>query len=95
MINENTTNKNYPLPHPSNIASQDVTRIATAIEMIDEDISECSDSINTIDHSVQDLNLKSLKIPTDFVGQVDTELNDLQPGQYIVVNEDGKRANSS
>ncbi len=88
MVNETTNNKNYPLPHPSNIASQDVTRIATAIEMIDKDISECSDSISTLDNAFQNLNSKSLKIPSDFVGQVDTELNDLQPGQYIVVNED-------
>ena len=87
-MNETTSNKNYPLPHPSNIASQDVERIATAITMIDEDISESLDSINTIDNAVQNLNSKSLKISTDFVGQVDTELNDLQPGQYIVVNED-------
>ena len=88
MVDETTTNKNYPLPHPSNIASQDVTRIATAISMIDEDISECSDSISTLDNAFQNLNSKSLKIPSDFVGQVDTELNNLQPGQYIVVNED-------
>jgi len=95
MVDETTTNKNYPLPHPSNIASQDVTRIATAISMIDEDISECSDSISTLDNAFQNLNSKSLKIPSDFVGQVDTELNDLQPGQYIVVNEDASGFSSA
>ena len=55
MIDESTQNKNYPLPHPSNIASQDVTRIATALTMIDADISECSDSINSINNTVQNL----------------------------------------
>ena len=88
MVDETTTNKNYPLPHPSNIASQNVERIATAISMIDGDVQTCSNSIDTINNTVQNLNSKSLKIPSDFIGQVDTELNDLQPGQYIVVNED-------
>ena len=88
MIDENTQNKNYPLPHPSNIASQDVTRIATAITMIDADISECSDSINTINNTVQNLDAKSLRIPSELVGQIDTELKNLQPRQYVVVNED-------
>jgi hypothetical protein len=39
MIDNRTENKNYPLPHPQNIASQDVGRIATAIEMIDGDVN--------------------------------------------------------
>ena len=88
MIDENTQNKNYPLPHPSNIASQDVERIAASITMIDADISECSDSINTINSTVQNLDAKSLRIPSELVGKVDTELKNLQPRQYIVVNED-------
>ena len=88
MIDESTQNKNYPLPHPSNIASQDVERIATAITMIDADISECSNSINTINSTVQNLDAKSLRIPSELVGQIDTELKNLQPRQYVVVNED-------
>ena len=88
MIDNKTENKNYPLPHPSNIASKDVERIATSITMIDADISECSDSINSINNTVQNLDAKSLRIPSELVGTVDTELKDLQPRQYIVVNED-------
>ncbi|WP_419247464.1 hypothetical protein ACJZL1_02865 [Wolbachia endosymbiont of Rhagoletis indifferens] len=30
----------YPLPHPENIAVEDVVRIRRAIEKIDEDMSE-------------------------------------------------------
>ena len=88
MVDNRTTNKNYPLPHPSNIASQDVTRIATAITMIDSDISECSSSINSINNTVQNLDAKSLRIPTELVGQVNTELTNIQPRRYVVVNED-------
>ena len=88
MVNETTNNKNYPLPHPSNIASQDVARIATSISMIDADISECSSSINSINNTVQNLDAKSLRIPSEFVGQVDTELTNIQPRRYVVVNED-------
>ncbi|MBQ3564734.1 MAG: hypothetical protein IJA14_01140, partial [Alphaproteobacteria bacterium] len=88
MVNETTNNKNYPLPHPSNIASQDVTRIATALTMIDADISECSSSINSINNTVQNLDAKSLRIPSELVGQVNTELTNIQPRRYVVVNED-------
>ena len=88
MIDESTQNKNYPLPHPSNIASQDVMRIATALTMIDTDISECSSSINSINNTVQNLYAKSLRIPTELVGQVNTELTNIQPRRYVVVNED-------
>ncbi|WP_353283907.1 hypothetical protein [Wolbachia endosymbiont (group A) of Lypha dubia] len=34
------TKRGYPLPHPENIAVQDVVRIRRAIEKIDEDMSE-------------------------------------------------------
>ncbi|WP_341817228.1 hypothetical protein [Wolbachia endosymbiont (group A) of Agelastica alni] len=34
------TKRGYPLPHPENIAAQDVVRIRRAIEKIDEDMSE-------------------------------------------------------
>ena len=88
MVNETTNNKNYPLPHPSNIASRDVERIATSISMIDADISECSSSINSINNTVQNLDARSLRIPSELVGQVDTELTNIQPRRYVVVNED-------
>ncbi len=88
MVDESTTNKHYPLPHPSNIASQDVTRIATAISMIDSDVTSCLQSVETMSSTVSGLETKALKIPNELVGQVDTELGDIIPGRYIVVNED-------
>ncbi|WP_353282449.1 hypothetical protein [Wolbachia endosymbiont (group A) of Myopa testacea] len=39
MPNEETK-RGYPLPHPENIAVEDVVRIRRAIERIDEDMSE-------------------------------------------------------
>ncbi len=37
--------RGYPLPHPENIAAQDVVRIRRAIEKIDEDMSEREDEL--------------------------------------------------
>ncbi len=34
------TKRGYPLPHPENIAVQDVVRIRTTIEKVDKDMSE-------------------------------------------------------
>ncbi len=39
------TKRGYPLPHPENIAAQDVVRIRRAIEKIDEDMSEREDEL--------------------------------------------------
>ncbi len=39
------TKRGYPLPHPENIAAQDVVRIRGAIEKIDEDMSEREDEL--------------------------------------------------
>ncbi|KAB2978022.1 MULTISPECIES: hypothetical protein [unclassified Wolbachia] len=39
-MSDDKTSRGYPLPHPENIAVQDVVRIRTAIEKIDEDMSE-------------------------------------------------------
>lgn len=89
MINETTNNKNYPLPHPSNIASQDVERIATAISMIDSDISAINASVNNMDTNVQSINERSLRIPEDKVGIVNTELQNLEARKYITVNSAG------
>ena len=34
------------------------------------------------------MDAKSLRIPSELVGQVDTELTNIQPRRYVVVNED-------
>ncbi len=65
MIDEKTTNKNYPLPHPQNIASQDVGRIATSISMIDTDISECDSAINELEETVKKLDNNAVRIPNE------------------------------
>jgi hypothetical protein len=88
MIDEKTEHKNYPLPHPENIASQDIGRIAEAIEMVDADINSCATAIDGIVETVQELDAKSLRIPSSLVGTVNTELSDLEPRRYIVVNDD-------
>lgn len=88
MIDKKTPNKNYPLPHPENIASQDVERIATAITMVDADMQACSDAANSIVDTVKALDKNSLRIPTESIGKIDPELKNLAPRQYIVVNDD-------
>ena len=89
MVDQVTENKNYPLPHPSNIASQDVTRIANAITMIDSDISAINASVNNMDTNVQLINERSLRIPEDKVGIINTELQNLEARKYITVNSAG------
>ncbi|XCA33329.1 MAG: hypothetical protein ABS808_00335 [Wolbachia endosymbiont of Polyergus mexicanus] len=42
---DDQTKRGYPLPHPENIAAQDVVRIRTSIEKIDEDMSEREDEL--------------------------------------------------
>ncbi|WP_254229768.1 hypothetical protein [Wolbachia pipientis] len=42
------TRRGYPLPHPENIAVEDVVRIRRAIEKIDEDITEREDEHNQL-----------------------------------------------
>ncbi len=39
-MSDDKTSRGYSLPHPENIAVQDVVRIRTTIEKIDEDITE-------------------------------------------------------
>ncbi|APR98692.1 hypothetical protein [Wolbachia endosymbiont of Folsomia candida] len=34
------TERGYPLPHPENIAAEDVVRIRKTIEKVDEDITQ-------------------------------------------------------
>ena len=88
MINETTTHKNYPLPHPENIASQDVERIASAIEMIDEDISTCNYSITNMSDKIRSLECSALHIPDDQISIINPELQDLSAKKYLVVNAD-------
>ncbi|MBC6685713.1 hypothetical protein H9I48_00310 [Wolbachia pipientis] len=47
MPNEETK-RGYPLPHPENIAAQDVIRIRTTIEKVDEDMSERESEHNNL-----------------------------------------------
>ncbi|MGL9779616.1 MAG: hypothetical protein ACR5K5_05220 [Wolbachia sp.] len=42
---DDQTKRGYPLPHPENIAVEDVVRIRRAIEKIDEDMSEREDEL--------------------------------------------------
>lgn len=39
-MSDDKTSRGYPLPHPENIAVEDVVRIRRAIEKIDEDITK-------------------------------------------------------
>lgn len=87
MIEESTVNRKYPLPHPENRASQDVERIAAAISMIDEDINACIDSYES-NEGVNRLLESALKIPKSLTGSVNTEITDIKPQSYLVVNED-------
>ncbi|WP_341819757.1 hypothetical protein [Wolbachia endosymbiont (group A) of Brachyopa scutellaris] len=47
MPNEQSK-RGYTLPHPENIAVEDVVRIRRAIEKIDEDITEREDEHNQL-----------------------------------------------
>ncbi|WP_264954093.1 hypothetical protein [Wolbachia endosymbiont (group A) of Endotricha flammealis] len=42
------TKRGYPLPHPENIAVEDVVRIRRTIEKIDEDMSEKENKHNQL-----------------------------------------------
>ncbi|ADW80165.1 MULTISPECIES: hypothetical protein [Wolbachia] len=44
----NQSKRGYTLPHPENIAVEDVVRIRRAIEKIDEDITEREDKHNQL-----------------------------------------------
>ena len=87
MIEESTINRKYPLPHPENRASQDVERIANAIRMIDEDINACIDSYES-NEGVNRLLACALKIPKSLTDSLNTEITDIKPQSYLVVNED-------
>ncbi|WP_264338163.1 hypothetical protein [Wolbachia endosymbiont (group A) of Cheilosia soror] len=42
------TRRGYPLPHPENIAVEDVVRIRTTIEKVDEDMSKGENKHNNL-----------------------------------------------
>ena len=88
MIDNKTLNKQYPLPNPANIASQDVGRIAIAIGMIDSDIATCEALVEATNSSINNIQQRALHIPTDQIGVIDPELKDLSARKYLVVNSD-------
>ncbi|WP_353277815.1 hypothetical protein [Wolbachia endosymbiont (group A) of Agelastica alni] len=47
-MSDDKTSRGYSLPHPENIAVQDVVRIRTTIEKIDEDITEREEEHNKL-----------------------------------------------
>ncbi|BET29130.1 MULTISPECIES: hypothetical protein [Wolbachia] len=53
------TKRGYPLPHPENIAVQDVVRIRRAIEKIDEDITEREDEHNQLKSNFERFNFET------------------------------------
>ncbi len=52
------TKRGYPLPHPENIAVEDVIRIRRAIEKIDEDMSERKNKHNDLQKAFERLNFE-------------------------------------
>lgn len=55
----NETRRGYPLPHPENIAVQDVVRIRKAVEKIDEDMSERESKHNDLQKAFERLNFET------------------------------------
>lgn len=52
------TNRGYPLPHPDNIAVQDVVRIRNTIEKVDKDVSERESEHNNLKKAFERLNFE-------------------------------------
>ena len=88
MIDNRSENKNYPLPNPQNIASQDVERIATAISMIDSDINASEEKISNINELSEQLKKSVLQIPEEFIGKINPEIQGVGAKKYIIVNSD-------
>ncbi|UFO01022.1 MULTISPECIES: hypothetical protein [unclassified Wolbachia] len=53
------TKRGYPLPHPENIAVQDVVRIRTTIEKIDEDIAKRENEHNQLKKAFDKLSFEN------------------------------------
>ncbi|WP_265017250.1 hypothetical protein [Wolbachia endosymbiont (group A) of Epistrophe grossularia] len=52
-MNVDQSKRGYPLPHPENIAVEDVVRIRRATEKIDEDMSERENKHNQLKSSFE------------------------------------------
>ncbi|WP_264687464.1 hypothetical protein [Wolbachia endosymbiont (group B) of Erynnis tages] len=55
----NQTKRGYPLPHPENIAVQDVVRIRTTIKKIDEDIAKRENEHNQLKKAFDKLSFEN------------------------------------
>ncbi|KLT22776.1 hypothetical protein wVul_0695 [Wolbachia endosymbiont of Armadillidium vulgare str. wVulC] len=53
------TSRGYSLPHPENIAVEDVVRIRTTIEKIDEDIAKRENEHNQLKKAFERLNFET------------------------------------
>ena len=58
-MSDDKTSRGYPLPHPENIAVQDVVRIRKAVEKIDEDMSERENKHNQLKSNFERFNFES------------------------------------
>lgn len=47
------TSRRYPLPHPENIAAEDVVRIRKTIEKVDEDITQRESEHNQLKNTFE------------------------------------------
>ncbi|WCR53386.1 MAG: hypothetical protein PG981_000408 [Wolbachia endosymbiont of Ctenocephalides orientis wCori] len=52
-MSEERTERGYPLPHPDNIAVQDVVRIRTTIEKVNEDMTKREDEHNQLKNNFE------------------------------------------
>lgn len=89
MIDEKTPSRSYPLPHPENIASQDVGRIANAITMIDADIGAATEGVDAINDKLASLKNQAICIPVELIGKVKPLIEDLKAFSYVAINEEG------
>ncbi|RDD34333.1 hypothetical protein Wcon_01594 [Wolbachia endosymbiont of Cylisticus convexus] len=58
-MNIDQTKREYLLPHPENIAVEDVVRIRRAIEKIDEDMSERENKHNQLKSNFERFNFET------------------------------------
>ncbi len=58
-MSDDKTSRGYSLPHPENIAVEDVVRIRRAIEKIDEDITEREDKHNQLKSNFERFNFET------------------------------------
>lgn len=56
---EDKTSRGYLLPHPENIAAQDVVRIRETIEKVDEDITKREDEHNQLKNNFERFNFET------------------------------------